>query len=97
MKFEDLEFVPHTGDRNGIAATAYFANGRGASVIRHKKSWGHEEGLYELAVVRGAADGASKLDMSTPITDDVIGWLTPDDVTALLNRIAELPAVERED
>jgi hypothetical protein len=66
-----------------------FPNGYGASIIRHSGSYGGREGLFEVAVLN--ADG--ELDYTTPITSDVEGWLTPDDVAALLARIAALPTV----
>lgn len=63
-----------------------FTNGYGASVIRNSYSYGHEYGLYELAVLK---DG--KLCYSTPITSNVIGYLTADEVVKHLQRIEELP------
>lgn len=63
-----------------------FVNGYGASVIRNSYSYGHEYGLYELAVLK---DG--KLCYSTPITSNVIGYLTADEVVKHLQRIEELP------
>ena len=63
-----------------------FLNGYGASVIQSKYSYGHEYGLYELAVLK---DG--ELCYSTPITGDIIGYLTADKVTEHLQRIEELP------
>lgn len=63
-----------------------FANGYGASVIRNSYSYGHEYGLYELAVLK---DG--RLCYSTPITSNVIGYLTADKVAKHLSRIEKLP------
>jgi hypothetical protein len=62
-----------------------FSNAYGASVI--DDGYGAESGLYELAVLR---DGAITHD--TPITDDVLGYLTEAEVAATLDRIAALPA-----
>lgn len=87
MTFEDLEFKPL---HDGVGAKAFFENGYGASVIRHKNSYGSSLGLYELAVTKGDA-GSWELCYTTPITDDVIGFLTTDDVTTLLNQIEALP------
>lgn len=61
-----------------------FANGYGASVIND--GYGRDSGLYELAVI--GPDGG--LDYTTPITDDVLGWLTPDDVAEALDKIEAL-------
>lgn len=69
-----------------------FENGFGASVVRHGFSYGGSRGLWELAVV--AFDGDEwHLNYSTPITDDVIGYLTDEDVDTLLVRIEALEAV----
>lgn len=65
-----------------------FDNGYGASVI--DDGYGGNQGLYELAVL----DAGGRITYETPITDDVLGWLTPDEVTEALDRIAALPAAE---
>ncbi len=63
-----------------------FANGYGASVVRNDISYGHETGLWELAVL--GRDG--RLTYDTPITSDVIGHLTEDDVAKVLGKIEAL-------
>lgn len=63
-----------------------FDNGYGASVIRNAYSYGGDEGKFELAVIGQDGD----LTYDTPITDDVEGWLSVDDVNALLDQIAAL-------
>ena len=63
-----------------------FPNGYGASVIKHRGSYGSEDDLFELAVLK---DGEG-LCYSTPITDDVIGWLDNQEVLDLLKKISEL-------
>ena len=73
--------------RHGGTQKIYkFENGRGASVISHPLSYGGEKGLYELAVL----NEEGHLDYTTPITNDVIGWLTWGDVIELLRQIKEL-------
>jgi hypothetical protein len=95
MTFDELIFQPHqSGD--GVWTAAFFPNGFGASVIRCKISHGWPE-LYEVAVTRGAGVGDCKLDMTTPIADDVIGHLTPEGVTQLLQQIEALPALPDEE
>lgn len=86
--FSDLEFVPHS-NWPGVMARHEFENGYSASVIQSPYSYGGDQGLYELAVIH---DG--KLCYDTPITNDVLGHLTEDDVTRLLGEVAALPAVQ---
>lgn len=76
----------------GVQKIYRFSNNYGASVIQHQFSYGSEEGLWELAVVQFEGDGEYdfKLNYSTPITNDVIGWLTEDGVESLLEEIENL-------
>ncbi len=72
----------------GIQRIYRFPNGYGASAVRHENSYGGREGLYELAVL----DSNDDLCYTTPVTNDVIGWLTIEQVDALLDQISKLPA-----
>jgi hypothetical protein len=67
-----------------------FANNYGASVVKGEHTYGGEEGLWELAVIRFKTDGEFNLDYTTPITEDVEGHLTDDDVEELLTKIEAL-------
>lgn len=65
-----------------------FANGYGASIIRGFGAYG-----TELAVLRFTGPGKTEWEITydTPITDDVIGWLSAEECREILVRIAELP------
>lgn len=66
-------------------------NHYGASVIKHFGSYGHEADLWELAVMKlNGNNGEWYLNYDTPITDDVIGELTDEEVRKLLKQIKEL-------
>jgi hypothetical protein len=70
----------------------FFDNHYGVSVIRGPYTHGGREGLYELAVIyMGPDDEHSELVYDTPVTNDVEGHLTPDDVTRLMQQVSELP------
>jgi hypothetical protein len=81
-RFNDLEFK-ELPDMSGRYCRIMFENGFGASVICHKYSYGGKDGLYELAVL----DTKGEITYDTPITDDVIGYLTEEGVTAILAEI----------
>lgn len=76
----------------GIAGQIFFENGYGASVIRHPGSYGNDRGLFELAVIHGNNE-SFELCYSTPVTSDVIGWLSEGDVLSIIKQIKELPTV----
>ena len=76
--------------RNGPQAIFRFDNGFGASVIQNDMSYGAASGLWELAVLQVDTDGEWNLCYTTEITDDVIGWLTPEQIDSLLSRIQAL-------
>ena len=63
-----------------------FDNGYGASIVRHCGSYGGGNGLWELAVT----DHSGELLYDTPITDDVLGWLSEQDVASTLDAICRL-------
>jgi len=71
-----------------------FENGYGASVIKHYGSYGFEDDLFELAVIyfddNSKADPKWFLSYNTPITDNVIGYLTNNDVLRYLIKIQRL-------
>jgi hypothetical protein len=85
MKFKDLEFK-ELPDGSGIYCRIMFENGFGASVVKHKYSYGGDKGLYEIAVL----DSGGEITYTTPITDDVIGYLRPEDVTDVIEKIEKL-------
>lgn len=73
----------------------FFPNGYGVSVARNGMSYGHERGLYELAVIVGTPHRFSMC-YHTPITDDVIGHLTAEDVFRSMAEVEALPSVTQE-
>lgn len=88
-RFKDLEFhsfPPIIGmdeNRDGVYARMMFENGYGVSVIKTSFSYGGGKGLYELAVL----DTNGEITYDTDVTDDVIGFLTPDKVTETMSFI----------
>jgi hypothetical protein len=84
--FKDLEFKEHPNHIGGVQARIQFDNGYGASVVKTPHTYGGDRGLYELAVL----DSNGSLTYATPITDDVIGYLRPEDVTDVLTKIQQL-------
>jgi len=84
MDFKTLKSKPING---GIQYHFKADNGYGASIVKHSFSYGHEDGLWELAVIGKDGD----LCYTTPITSDVLGFLTEKEVNETLVKIAELP------
>jgi hypothetical protein len=84
--FKDIEFKPNPmGEDFGIVSRTQFDNGYEASVVKSDYTYGGKNGLYELALFK---DGEICYD--TPITDDVIGYLRPEDVTDVMAKIQQL-------
>ena len=85
--FKDIQFKPNPmGEAFGIVSRTTLANGYEVSVVKSEYSYGGDRGLYELAVFK---DGEICYD--TPITNDTIGWLRPEDVTEVMEKLEKLP------
>lgn len=82
--FGDLKFKPL--EIGGVRATMTFDNGYGVSVIKTPYSYGGDKGLYEMAIL--GLDGDIVYD--TPITNDVLGHLTEDDVSHYMVKVQKL-------
>ncbi len=94
MKFSDLDFHPHGNMPDGIAARHFFPNGYGVSVVRFTTpfgsgSYGAEEGLYEVAILKGLEEDW-EICYDTPVTDDVIGYQSVEDIDNLLSQVESL-------
>ena len=79
--FNDLEFESR-GYKDGQQARLQFENGFGVSVITGFGSYSNEDSPYELAVL-----WEDQLCYSTPITNDVMGYLTSEEVTEIMKQI----------
>jgi hypothetical protein len=89
MTFSNLEFET---DELGEQAFHIFDNHYGVSVVRGPYTYGGRKGLYELAVVYMAPeDKESKIVYDTPVTNDIMGYLTPDNVTDIMAQVEALP------
>lgn len=83
--FNDLEFYTHhTGF--GEQARMDFPNGYGVSVITGYMFYTRDDAPYEVAVMLHG-----DLCYSTPLTGDVIGYCSEDDVTRIMQQVQELP------
>jgi hypothetical protein len=85
IQFKDLEFK-ELPDFSGIYCRIQFDNGFGASIVKHQYSYGGGDGLYEIAVL----DSAGEITYTSPITDDVLGYLSEEDVERHVNEIKNL-------
>lgn len=84
--FNEIEFKANPmGAEFGIVSRTKLDNGYEVSVVQSEYSYGGDKGLYELAIFK---DGEICYD--TPITDDVIGYLRPEDVTEVMEKIQKL-------
>ena len=83
--FNDLVFNVHPVFAGGYHAVMDFDNGYGVSVVNGQGSYTNGPDQYEVAILK---DGALCYD--TPITDDVIGYNTQDDVTIIMKTCQQL-------
>ena len=83
--FNDLKFEPHSIGMGGGMSRIEFDHGYGASIVCTPFTYGGDKGLYELAVLKD-----DELCYDTPITSDVIGYLRPEDVTDVMEKIQKL-------
>ena len=83
LVFEQLNDAPFMV---GKKARTHFDNGYGVSVVSHSYSYGGRDGLYEVAVL----DSDDNLTYDTPVTNDVMGYLTEEDVTDVMKQVQNL-------
>jgi len=87
-KFEDLEFEKLSDEpyMSGVRSRMMFENGYGVSVVSHTFSYGGKDGLFEIAVL----DKKGDITYDTSVTNDVIGYLNPDEVTEIMKQVQSL-------
>ena len=83
MNFKELKKIER---EDGIQYKYYADNGYGASIVQTLYSYGGKQGLWELAVL----DSNEQITYNTPITDDVLGYLTEEEVNETLKKIKKL-------
>ena len=84
--FKDIVFKTNPmGADFGIVSRTKFDNGYEASVVKSEYSYGGKDGLYELAIFKD-----DEICYDTPITNDVLGYLSDKDVTEVLIKIQQL-------
>lgn len=67
----------------------FYENGYGISIICNEYSYGGREGLYEIAVLKGDEEDYN-ICYDTPITSDVIGYLSSTEVKEIIEKIKSL-------
>lgn len=93
LNYEGFEkdLVLKQGLNGGIQYRFRFDNNYGASVVKSCMSYGYNDDLWELAVLKYNANNEDwNLVYDTEITDDVLGFLRDEDVRNLLGKIKEL-------
>jgi len=103
MNMIDREFleyiVPNGGYKPYTQQVLRFENGYGASII--SDGYGSESGLLELAVILWIKTGPNEeykfnICYDTPLTENVLGFLTCEEVNQYLKMIKNLPEKENE-
>ena len=92
-EFKDLLFREHPNG-NGFQSVMEFENGYGVSIVcgafaycSPRKNL-YAASMYEKYEVAVLKDG--ELCYDTPITDDVLGYLTPEEVSSVMEQVQNL-------
>ena len=101
QKIEVVKYLQFP-DGSGASYQKFFNNGYATSVVCHVGSYGGDQGLFELGLLRIDPneideDGKPVYEFVSvdEITgeDTVVGWLTEEKVLKLQEKVAELPPV----
>jgi hypothetical protein len=68
-----------------------FDNGYGLSVVCKNHTYGSQQGFFEAAVLDFSQDSRGRITYTTPIAEDVIGWLDFAGVAELIEKVKALP------
>ena len=71
----------------GMQYVFHFPNGYGASVIKFFGSYGYEDDLWELALLKETPEGKWELEYTELVGFDALGHLTDEKVNEYLKRI----------
>jgi hypothetical protein len=103
MTFDDLDFEivpsPSYGFEmfgnlpNGIKSSHHFDNGYGIFVVRTTGSYGWENGLFEVSILK-QRENQWEVCYDTPISSGVIGNCTIEKINQILKNIENLPKFE---
>ena len=83
----------------GEQAYFMFSNKLAVSVVRHSFSYGHEFGLWEVAVIKNdRLQHIGKLGMEgyEDVDDKVIGYMTEEMVEDFLDKVKKLPSPSKQ-
>jgi hypothetical protein len=90
LEIEPWKVLDHSSPIAPLEQWIYkFPNGFGASVVRGTHTYGGQEGLYEITVLKFDGDDFRRT-CATPITDSALGWQALEDVAAVLVKVAAL-------
>lgn len=82
----DFKTLRKTNREDGVQYHYKAENGYGASIIQTIYSYGGNQGLWELAVL----DSDGEITYNTSITNDVLGYLSEEEVNETLEKIKNL-------
>ena len=88
----DLQRYQHWKKKNErlYSNQLLFPNGYGISIVCNAYSYGGDEGLFKVAVMR-EENGVLELDYSTPIMNDTVGFLGFAEVQKYIDAVKMLP------
>lgn len=78
-------------DVPGFGAEFHYQNGWSASVARNTLTGGNARGLFSLAIIDQATGALIPCPEILGEEGEPLGWLTGDEVDALLHRVMNLP------
>lgn len=73
----------------GPHLVVFFENGYGMSAIQNSCSYGGRDGFWEAAVLKGNQE-EWRIVYDTPVTNDVAGWLSEDEVKEFALAVSRL-------
>lgn len=80
--FKDLVFKQHGWDETAHHARINFDNGYGVSVLSGGEFFRTANNTYEVGILKD-----DYLCYSTPITDDVLNYQTPEQITEIMKKL----------
>ena len=89
--FEDLVFAPHRNKMDGsVQAMHEFPNGITISVVGGQHLYGDGINSFEVGAWRTNSKGWEDYWVRLSEHDDVVGWQSKEDVTAIIQKILSM-------